>query len=201
MASLKRIQVKGFKSIREMDLELHVLNVLIGANGSGENNFLSVFTLLANILNLRLSDYIEQLGGADYLLHYGQKETDAIDIKITDENSSGYEANLPSIPADSLMLRGDFFGFDPKSSKLREEFMIMDKSKRTRMIYLNNGLKPIVRSLIDFSIRLPPNFKEVKYVTLRRFVTTFPLLNTSTMIQTLPHQNALMICFLNIRKT
>ncbi len=30
----------------------------------------------------------------------------------------------------------------------------MEKSKRTRMIYLNNGLKPIVRSLIDFSMRI-----------------------------------------------
>ncbi len=29
---------------------------------------------------------------------------------------------------------------------------LMEKSKRTRMIYLNNGLKPIVRSLIDFSM-------------------------------------------------
>ena len=33
MAMLKRLMLKGFKSIKEMDLELRPLNVLIGASG------------------------------------------------------------------------------------------------------------------------------------------------------------------------
>ncbi len=45
MQSLDRIRIKGFKSIREMDLELRPLNILIGANGSGKSNFIQVFEL------------------------------------------------------------------------------------------------------------------------------------------------------------
>jgi predicted ATPase len=40
MGTLKRIQLKGFRSIKEMDLELRSLNVLIGANGSGKSNLI-----------------------------------------------------------------------------------------------------------------------------------------------------------------
>ena len=40
---LNRLEVKGFKSIKAMDLELYPLNVLIGANGAGKSNFISLF--------------------------------------------------------------------------------------------------------------------------------------------------------------
>jgi predicted ATPase len=34
MDNLLRIKIKGFKSIKELDLEIKPINVLIGANGS-----------------------------------------------------------------------------------------------------------------------------------------------------------------------
>jgi len=34
---LDKIQLSGYKSIRDMNLELHSLNVLIGANGAGKS--------------------------------------------------------------------------------------------------------------------------------------------------------------------
>ncbi len=37
---LSRIVLKGFKSIRECDLELSELNLLIGPNGAGKSNFI-----------------------------------------------------------------------------------------------------------------------------------------------------------------
>jgi predicted ATPase len=45
------------------------INVLIGANGSGKSNFISVFRLLENIYNQRLQSYIKQNGGA-FILSY-----------------------------------------------------------------------------------------------------------------------------------
>ncbi|GEM_PF-3348502 len=32
---LKQLKIKGYKSIKDIDLELRSLNVLIGANGAG----------------------------------------------------------------------------------------------------------------------------------------------------------------------
>ena len=38
MAVLKRLVLKGFKSIQDVDLELRPLTVLIGPNGAGKSN-------------------------------------------------------------------------------------------------------------------------------------------------------------------
>ncbi len=37
---LKRVHVKGFKSFREIDVELRPINILIGANGAGKSNLI-----------------------------------------------------------------------------------------------------------------------------------------------------------------
>ena len=68
---LDKIHIKGSKSIKELDLELKNLNVLIGANGSGKSNFISIFKFLRQLVEQRLQATIREIGGADKLLHYG----------------------------------------------------------------------------------------------------------------------------------
>lgn len=60
---LSRIVLKGFKSIRECDLELKELNVLIGANGSGKSNFITIFRMIQQILARNLQLYVSKQGG------------------------------------------------------------------------------------------------------------------------------------------
>ena len=43
MASLKRVAIRGYRSIKSVATELRALNVLIGANGAGKSNFVSFF--------------------------------------------------------------------------------------------------------------------------------------------------------------
>ena len=75
---LERIELEGFRSIREMDLELSDLNILIGANGSGKSNFASIFALVNQIAMKNLQVYVGRSGGADALLHFGRKTTERI---------------------------------------------------------------------------------------------------------------------------
>jgi predicted ATPase len=79
---LNQIKVKGYKSIRDLDLNLTNLNVLIGANGAGKSNFVSLFKLLNNIIEGNLQRYVMQEGGSESLLYYGQKFTDKIQIYL-----------------------------------------------------------------------------------------------------------------------
>lgn len=37
---LTKIQINGFKSIRECSIDLKPINVLIGSNGAGKSNFI-----------------------------------------------------------------------------------------------------------------------------------------------------------------
>ena len=46
VSSYHRLKVQGFKSLRELDLELSAFNVLIGANGAEKSNLLSFFQML-----------------------------------------------------------------------------------------------------------------------------------------------------------
>jgi predicted ATPase len=50
MATLKRLEIKGYRSIKDACLELCKLNVLIGANGAGKSNFVSFFKMLNEML-------------------------------------------------------------------------------------------------------------------------------------------------------
>ncbi len=82
LGKLEKIQLKGFKSIRNMDLELRRLNVLIGANGAGKSNFINLFRLMNKLVQKNLQFFLNQQGGVDRFLHFGRKVTDAIEIRF-----------------------------------------------------------------------------------------------------------------------
>ncbi len=107
---LERIQIRGYKSFRELDIGLEKINVLIGANGSGKSNFISLFLMLNRLVNRDLQPYVARSGGGDQLLHYGRKATDELHIEVRFRPSAsltdGYRATL--LPtADDLLVFGD----------------------------------------------------------------------------------------------
>jgi predicted ATPase len=75
MATIKRIEIKGYRSIKDASLELRPLNVLIGANGAGKSNFVSFFKLLNEMMAGRLQEYIARTGRGSSALHFGPKVT------------------------------------------------------------------------------------------------------------------------------
>jgi len=48
---LKRIRIKGFKSLKDVEVELKPLTVLFGPNASGKSNFLDALLLLSRLIN------------------------------------------------------------------------------------------------------------------------------------------------------
>ncbi|SHN92938.1 hypothetical protein BHECKSOX_1895 [Bathymodiolus heckerae thiotrophic gill symbiont] len=87
--NLSRIKIKGFKSIKALDLEMKPINVLIGANGSGKSNFISVFKLLDVLYQKKLQTYISTNGKAERFLHFGSQITQEIiiDLSLSDANT------------------------------------------------------------------------------------------------------------------
>jgi predicted ATPase len=118
MSTLSKLTIKGYKSIQNLEsFELKNLNILLGANGAGKSNFISVFKLLANIYEQNLQLYIQKNGGADSLLHYGRKKTEKIRMGFYFENN-GYEFSLiPTVDnrlifeKEELCFIGDYFNY------------------------------------------------------------------------------------------
>jgi predicted ATPase len=86
---LRRMVLKGFKSIKAMDLEMRPLNVLIGANGAGKSNLVSFFKMLNEMMAGRLQQYIATSGRAQSLLHSGPKVTPQIEASLEFEFEEG----------------------------------------------------------------------------------------------------------------
>jgi predicted ATPase len=73
---INRIEIENFKSIREMDMELKPINILIGANGAGKSNFIGFFKLLKNMYERNLQNYVADEAGAENVLHFGLKHSE-----------------------------------------------------------------------------------------------------------------------------
>lgn len=112
---LETISIKGYKSIRELEkFPLASLNVLIGANGSGKTNFISVFKLLNQIIEGNLQLFTGQQGGADMLLHFGHEITSELEIRLA-FGSNGYDCRLVPAAGDVLIFADEQVWFHNKA--------------------------------------------------------------------------------------
>jgi predicted ATPase len=112
MTKLKRIRIRGWKSIKDSgrdDIELRQLNVFIGANGCGKSNLVSFFKLLNELSGERLQEFIEASGRANSVLHYGASVTKfldaALDFETPETGLNGYRMGLEYAEGDRLIFR------------------------------------------------------------------------------------------------
>lgn len=110
MPALDRLTLTGFKSIKTFDLELRPINVLIGQNGAGKSNFISFFRMMSALTEQRLQEYVAKSGGANALLHYGQKTTDGIRADMS-FGEGGYLIELSPTEEDEFIFTEDEFIF------------------------------------------------------------------------------------------
>lgn len=104
MAFLNHISIAGFKSIRHAELALGDLNIIIGANGAGKSNLISVFRLLRKVLDGQLQQYVAN--EPDRLLFHGRKKTVEIRLAFAFGEMSYLFTLVPE--RDSLVLREEF---------------------------------------------------------------------------------------------
>ncbi len=90
---LDRVALHRYKSIRECDLELKNLNVLVGPNGSGKSNFLGFFHMLRQMLGKSLQLHVAKQGGPDALLHLGRAESKRLSAQLH-FGDNGYKFSL-----------------------------------------------------------------------------------------------------------
>lgn len=148
------IEIKGFKSIKELKLELKSINILIGSNGAGKSNFVSFFKLINAIFNQRLQKYVLE-EKADNILYFGRKTTEnlfgKLIFKSDIKNNNAYYFNLGQIQEGGLFIETEASGFNVGREDIKNNYFIensieetnISKSKLFRDVYLREHLSNI----------------------------------------------------------
>lgn len=111
MSKLSSLTIKGYKSIQNLEnLKLGNLNILLGANGAGKSNFISVFKFLADMYEQNLQLYVQKNGGADALLHYGRKKTPIMEMGFY-FNCNGYEFSLIPTNDNRIIFKNEVLSY------------------------------------------------------------------------------------------
>ena len=109
------LEIKGYKSIKNLELELKPINILIGSNGVGKSNFISFFKLINAIFNGRLQKYVLE-ERADNLLYFGRKTTENLFGKLIfdsgNNNNNAYFFNLAQTKEGGLYFEKEGSGFN-----------------------------------------------------------------------------------------
>lgn len=109
MLPIEKISISGYKSIRKLEnLSLQNLNVLVGANGAGKSNFISLFRMLSRLITGELGYYVAKSGGPDAILHYGRKHTPQLTAEMYFGNN-GYKMALEATQANTLIFAHEAF--------------------------------------------------------------------------------------------
>ncbi len=114
MPRLKNVIVRGFRSIKEMDLELGPINVCIGANGAGKSNLIEFFKMINELMAGRLQQYIATSGRATANLHFGPRVTPQLEAALRFEADKGtdvYQMRLFYAAGDSLIFADETLAF------------------------------------------------------------------------------------------
>lgn len=110
MRSLKRLTVKGFKSIEDLkDFDLGSINILIGANGAGKSNFVDVFRLLREVSDQKLQELtINRV--VDSFFYMGPQNTPFITFSaFFGDNQYGFQ--LGTNERGSFVIKNEYVDF------------------------------------------------------------------------------------------
>lgn len=150
MTKLNGIQLKGFKSIRELNLELRPLNVMIGQNGAGKSNFINFFRFMNKLVQKDLQFFLAQQGGADRFLHFGRKMTDAIDIHLS-FNQNAYVCSLVPNQTGGIIFKEEYC-LDKKINESDDIKKQLLASRGDKESALPNNLSTIASHLSDWQV-------------------------------------------------
>lgn len=113
------LEIEGFKSIKNLQLRMAPINILIGSNGSGKSNFISFFNLVHAVFNANLQQYsLEEK--ADNILHFGRKKTEEMRGKLifteNSQDNNAYRFGIKATKEGGLYLSFEASGYNVETA-------------------------------------------------------------------------------------
>jgi len=140
------------------NLQLSLLNVLVGANGSGKSNLISFFEMLNHMTSISLGSYVSFKGGADILLHSGREPADQIaceiHFRINKQNQGqfsfdGYKMSLKPSETNTLYFNNEhtYLQYGSNEYKQADWRLLYNTSPETSLSSGNEIHKAILNAM------------------------------------------------------
>jgi len=101
MQQLSRIQIKGFRRLYDVALDMRPFMVMIGANGVGKTSILEVFSLLSSSAAGGLNQRLNELGGVAGVMTNGKAKRISFELDMKVPNYEPLRYDLAIVPKDT----------------------------------------------------------------------------------------------------
>ncbi len=152
---IESIKIVNFKSIREAEITLRPINVLIGSNGAGKSNFVNFFGFVNAIRDGGLADYTGERGGADRILYLGKRNNSVLEGMINFDSVGEYKFELIPNDQDGFYIRkefGKYFKAEIDYTKFRPIFVAYKEDPANLGISLFDRIHFVTNYLKSFSV-------------------------------------------------
>ncbi len=147
---IKRLRISNYLSLREVDLELGKLNLLIGPNMAGKSNLVDCFKFLTQMCISGLVKAFQDRNGFPEVVWKGGDES-RISFRLTGEVSAGGEES-PRVYDYELSVIGGATGL---VSIEREHLIVRAGNETSTLIDLRHGQGKITHANGDTVFKLP----------------------------------------------
>ncbi len=132
MKQFLQLKVRGFRRLASVDLELHPLTVVIGANGVGKSSLLDALSLLANSAQGKLNATIGEMGSLPSMMTYDLAGSTGFGISMSVPNyepldylvslipqGAGYAIDRETLTQQRPQFAGPFLHIDSRGSDIK----------------------------------------------------------------------------------
>ena len=126
--SIKRLEVKNFKSFKELNIELGRFNVIIGANASGKSNFVHILKFLRDITTSGLDNAISMQGGVEYLRNMNIGASQDLVLKVVSDREFRLSRPLRKTGILGIKIYETIYEFGLRFNKRGSGFKVVNDS-------------------------------------------------------------------------
>lgn len=153
---LKEVIIQGYKSIaydNPVKLSLGDISILLGANGAGKSNIISFLRMLSYMMNKSFGRYVEMVGTANSLLHYGIKKTPVMSGKMVFTNEKSidtYQFSLTYAAPDRLIITEESINWHRQNESKPYSVSLEPNYKESALADSNDPVAKSIFKMLSF---------------------------------------------------